>query len=292
MPTKIIATVAATTTLFCVSLVGCGASSASGDEIPSPDYSYETQGVDEATGLTIATVEPKMVNTGEIPPEPPAGTPAFAVTADGYTVEAQMQIGLMNHDDTSEQFATLFRESHSAKLQRAASKTITRILENKGFEAQPVDAYDEVVDGANAQGFLTSLPNYTLGLGNKTKSVECVDNVCTQTGELLIDGQYLYQLAEPHTGTTVAYRRMNLYGLRIAEPYTIQTYKQAPGLLTRAKQLFGLEDALVNTSKQAMADGLTKLYQQTMGETERTISRPQILALKDRITQLKNSPAP
>lgn len=292
MPSFKLFSVTATGVMLALSLPGCGDSSASGNEVVAPDYEYKTQGAAEPTGLTIATVSPDMVNTDEVAPEPAAGTPAFAVTADGYTVEAQMQIGLMNQDATSERFAEMFRKNHSDKLQQAADKTISQILKDKGFEVQPVDTYDDVVDGDNSQGFLTSVPNYTLGLGNETESVECADNVCTQTGKLLIDGQYLYQMAEPHTGTTVAYRRMNLYGLRIAEPYIIQTYEQEPGMLTQLKQLIGLDDGLEDTSAQAMANGLTKLYQQTMGETERTISRSQILALKDSITRLKNSPAP
>ncbi len=271
------------------SLQGCDANSSAGEAAAQPDFSYESQEKYDDTGLTIATVEPDLVNPDVIAPEPEPGTPAFAVAADGYTVEAQMQIRLMDPDKTADRFRAMYEENYAAKLRNASNDAIQQILKDKGFMVQPVDSYDDVVGDGEDQGFLTSLPNYTLGIGNKTSSKECADNICTQKGKLLIDGQYLYQMAEPHTGTTVAYRRMNLYGLRIEEPYTIQTYETDPGALIKVKNLFGVGDDLTDTSQQALVAGLTQLYQNTMAETERTISRPQILAIKETIEQLKNT---
>ena len=278
--------------LSTLALFGCGVNSATGNNSPQPDFSYETEEKNDETGLTIAAVKPDLVDPDVIAPEPEPGTPAFAVAADGYTVEAQMQIGLMDPDKTADRFRAMYEAQYAAKLRTAANNAITTILKDKGFNVQPVESYDDVVGNGKEQGFLTSLPNYTLGIGNETSSTECEKNICTQKGKLLIDGQYLYQMAEPHTGTTVAYRRMNLYGLRIEEPYTIQTYETEPGALVKVKNILGMNEALVDTSQQALADGLTRLYQNTMAETERTISRPQILALKDTIDRLKNSETP
>lgn len=278
--------------LLSLGLTGCGANSSSDQATMQPDFSYKSQETFDETGLTIATVEPDLVNADKIAPEPGPDTPAFAMSADGYTVEAQMQIRLMDPDKTADRFMAMYEENYAADLRDATNTTIKQILADKGFTVRPVKTYDEVIGDDDTQGFLTSLPNYTLGIGNKTTSQECADNVCTQKGKLLIDGQYLYQMAEPHTGTTVAYRRMNLYGLRIEEPYTIQTYEHEPGLLVKVKNLVGMGDDLEDTSQQALVEGLTKLYQNTMAETERTISRPQILALKQTIDRLKHRDVP
>lgn len=273
-------------------LPGCGQQSGSGTENPEPDFTYKSEAHSEDTGLTIAVVDPGLTDPDVIAPPPEPGTPAFAVAADGYTVEAQMQIGLMNKDASSERFRKMFEQNYADKLVDATRTAVTGIHKDKGFMVQPVDNYTDVIKNGDPQGFLASMPSYTLGIGNNTTSQECVDNICTQKGKLLIDGQYLFQMAEPITGTTVAYRRMNLYGLRIEEPYTIQTYETEPGAMIKAKQLFGMQAPLVDTSQQALVAGLTKLYQNTMAETDRTISRPQILAIKKTLDNLQNNPAP
>lgn len=283
---KLIA-VGASSLLLLLALPGCSDGSA-GQGTSKIDFNYAATEKSDDTGLTIALVEPSMTNPDTVPPPPADDAPTFAKQADGYTVQAQMQIQLMKPDKTAKQFRSMFEHDYQPQLRAAVNDTIAGILKDKGFTVAPADHYNDPVD-EGGPAFLASVPNLTLGFGNKTQSKNCANNVCTQKGKLLIDGQYLYQMAEPVTGTSVAYRRMNLYGLRIEEPYTYQTYKQDPGIIARVKHLFGVGQNLKDTREQALITGLNRLYKQTMSETDRTISRPQLLALRETLKQLKAS---
>lgn len=278
---------AACSVVLALGLQGCGAHS-SDHATAQTDFNYKSPQKFDATGLTIALVEPSMPNPDVVPPPPPDDAPTFAKQADGYTVEAQMQIGLMKPDQTAKQFRSMFEKSYRPELRAAVNDTIAGILKDKGFSVASVDKYNQPVSKDGQPAYLASVPNMTLGFGNEMESQKCADNICTQKGTLLIDGQYLYQMAEPVTGTSVAYRRMNLYGLHIEEPYTVQTYKQDPGTVARVKHLFGQGEDLVDTREQALVSGLNTLYKQTMAETDRTISRPQLLALSETLKELKS----
>lgn len=279
--------IAACSAALTLSLQGCGTHTTD-QATAHTDFNYKSPEKFDTTGLTIALVKPSIPNPDIVPPPPPDSAPTFAKQADGYTVEAQMQIGLMQPDQTAKQFRSMFEKNYRPELRAAVNKAIAGILEDKGFAVVSVDKYDQPVGIDGKPAYLASLPNLTLGFGNKTESQECANNICTQKGMLLIDGQYLYQMAEPVTGTSVAYRRMNLYGLHIEEPYILQTYKQKPGVAAKIKHLFGAGEDLVDTREQALVSGLNTLYKQTMAETDLTISRPQLLALSETLKELKS----
>ena len=270
-------------------LAGC-----SGPASPSAaesEYAYELGTAEPDTGLKIAALKPDMVNADRIAPAPGPEALPYAVAADGYTVQAQMQIRMLEPDAAARDFRAMYDRRYSQRLRAAVDDTVTDILRNKGFEVLPVKHFADITPGDAAgespRAFLASLPKMTLGFGHETDSDNCSDNICTHKGRLLIDGQYLYQMAEPRTGATVAYRRMNLYGLHLEQPYTRQTYAEQPGVFDRMLRSIGLRDPLIDTRDEALAEGLHKLYRETMAETDRVVSRPRLVALSQRLHELE-----
>lgn len=254
---------------------------------PSFDYQVPESGAD--TGMSIVMLRPelRLIEDRDSEMLQDEGAPDFRLLASQYRVLG-MQVFPADNAKPSEYFQELFRLRYRTRMEQRLHEDIREILTARGFEsAGQFDDYAEVGAATRQQAMLASAPTGSIALLREADAPTCRDNLCVEKGHLRLEGQFLYLLAEPLTGSVVAVRRMNIYGLDIEVPYVHETRQSAPSLWTRFATWVGLAPALTDTRAAALDSAMHALYQGVMGEIDGLVSRRQLVALGESIRELK-----
>ncbi|MAA75172.1 MAG: hypothetical protein CMN28_10740 [Salinisphaeraceae bacterium] len=250
---------------------------------------HNTEGGDD-TGIRIALLEPDIAHSGELPPKERADGDSFQLTMDRYREEAQAQI-FEETDPNAPDFQSIYVKHYENQVSHSINQALESIFSSRGFSTERADRMATVRD-QSPPPFLASVPATTIVFIATIESEECDDGICTQKGDLTLEGQYLWQLVEPTTGHPVTMQRLNLWSLSVHEPYVVQTRENPPGMVDRVRQMVGMDAALENTADDALTRALDRFYSAAMEQTDAILSRGRIIELKQNIEELEKQARP
>ncbi|MDT0634573.1 hypothetical protein [Spectribacter hydrogenoxidans] len=241
---------------------------------PTPDYEYPLTNQGEDVGITIAMLHPDLrlaEDVGEIPGYE-VELPPYENTQWQY--RGQVKLILLDYGNIAEDVNAIYREAYQTEFENAVAENIGRLFTARGFQASGDLEGMAALDTEDRQDvMLTSIPSATLSFMRNVDSRECVEDHCTETGELLLEGQFLYQLVEPVTGSAVAINRLNVHNLGIRHNYVVETRG---------------DETLRDTRVEAVAISVQELHDSIVTKIDEMISRDQLVALVGTIQDLKS----
>lgn len=248
----------------------CAAASAA----PTPDYDYPLTNQGEDVGITIAMFHPDLrlaEDVGEIPGYE-VELPPYENTQWQY--RGQVKLILLDYSNIAEDVNAIYRETYQTEFENAVAKNIGRLFTARGFQASgDLDGMKGLDTEEREDVMLTSIPSATLSFMRNVDSRECTDDHCIEKGELMLEGQFLYQLVEPVTGSAVALNRLNVHNLRIRHDYVTETRG---------------DDIVRDTRVEAVATSVQELHDSIVTKIDEMISRDQLVALVGTIQDLKS----
>lgn len=241
---------------------------------PTPDYEYPLINEGEDAGITIAMFHPDLrlaEDVGEIP-DYEVKLPPYENTQWQY--RGQVKLLLLDYSNIAEDVNAIYRETYQKEFEDAVAENIGRLFTARGFEASgDLDGMAALNTEDRHDVMLTSIPSATLSFMRNVDSRECAEDHCTEKGELRLEGQFLYQLVEPVTGSAVAVNRVNVHNLRIRHDYVLETRG---------------DETLRDTRVEAVATSVQELHDSIVTRVDEMISRDQLIALAGTIRDLKS----
>lgn len=251
-----------------------------------PRFSYEPPPQRPETGMAIAMLHPEIIaveDVGDIPAwDAEIDLPPPRAVAMGY--RWRITANLLGDEERDPWLGTLFREQYQEKLEAALGRDIAALMAARGVEPTgDYPSYEALDAGERESVMLASVPTATLAFLRTVEEKNCSEGRCTMRGEIRIEGQVLYQLVEPVSGTTVAIRRMNVWSMQLAEPYVLESFKNPPGLWTQTRLWLGLAPPLEDTREDALVAALDQFYTKTMHGVDLMVGYDQLKTFADNI---------